>query len=249
MDAGWRSAAGASAATSAAAAASTVTVNLTADRPPSRVATRTAMMARAGQAVYFIAHATPRTSAARTVSVHRARPSSGRRLRASSASARQVSAITGGSVIPIVSGNAMTGHAQPERGISEGVAPSPSAARPERDPERRVQQQERPGDQPGPRLTRPAQRPRQPEERHDREVRVVGEPAAGGQRRERQVRGAVMQQQPPGPGHDRDIRGSGLPGHQPEGRRGQCPRQAAASASRPPHARPGARTVIAAARA
>ena len=127
IDAGWRSAVGASAATSAAAAASTITVNLTAERAPWRVATMTAMMASAGQAVYFIAHATPRTRAAITASLRRARLSSARPLLASSASARQVRAMTGGSVIPIVSGNAMTGQASQNAACPSAARRRPSA--------------------------------------------------------------------------------------------------------------------------
>ena len=112
---------------------------------------------------------------------------------------------------------------QPERGMPEGRTPAPALPGRERDQERRVQQQERPGDQPGPRLTGQAERARQAEERHDREVGVIGQPPAGRQRRDRQVRGAMMQQQHAGPGHDRDIRSDRLPGHEPEGRRGQRP--------------------------
>src|SRR5262249_40443150 len=138
---GWRSAAGASAATSPAAAASTPAANRAAGRAPSRAATMTATMASAGQAGYFIAHATPRASAASTVALSpvllgpvalspvslitgsgRGAGEPGRRARASSASDRQVSAITGGSVIPIASGNAITGQA------SQNAA-WPSAAR------------------------------------------------------------------------------------------------------------------------
>jgi hypothetical protein len=135
---------------------------------------------------------------------------------------------------------------QPERGIPQGVpvvastvvastvvastagpvTTGPALPRRQRDPERRVQQQERPGDQPGPRLARQAERAGQAEQRHDRQVGVISEPAAGGQRGGRQVGTAVVHEQGPGPGHHRDIRGSGLPGHEPEGRRGQRPRQA-----------------------
>ena len=98
--AGAVSAAGASAAASATAVPSVVTTNLTAARPPSRTATMTASTARAGQAVYFIAQATPRTTAGCQLSPRR---------RVRSARARQVRAITGGSVMPMASGKAMTG--------------------------------------------------------------------------------------------------------------------------------------------
>ena len=99
----------------------------------------TAMMASAGHAVYFIAHATPRASAASTVSESTlpetvAAPRPGRdepaRLaRASSASDRHVSAITGGSVMPIVNGNAMTGQASQNAAWPSAAAAAPPAAR------------------------------------------------------------------------------------------------------------------------
>ena len=122
----------------------------------------TAMIASAGQAVYFIAHATPSTSAAAAKSRPLPLPPAARPLRASSASARQVSAITGGSVMPIVSGNAMTGQASQNAAAPRAARRSPAAPRRQRHPERRVQQQERRGDQPGPRLTGSAERPGSP---------------------------------------------------------------------------------------
>ena len=68
---------------------------------PSRTATAAANTGTAGQAVAFIAHATPRATAARNS------PDG----RAISARVRSISAITGGSVIPTASGNAITGEA------------------------------------------------------------------------------------------------------------------------------------------
>ena len=64
--AGCASPAGASAAVSAIAVPSTVAVNLTAVRPPPVAMTMTTSTARAGQAVYFIAQTTPRTTAGRS---------------------------------------------------------------------------------------------------------------------------------------------------------------------------------------
>ncbi len=98
--AGWSIPAGASAAVNAIAVPSAVALNLAAARPPSLAMTMTTSTARAGQAVYFIAQTTPRT----TAGCQRPPPNL-----ISSASARQVSAITGGSVIPSASGNAITG--------------------------------------------------------------------------------------------------------------------------------------------
>src|SRR4051812_32819475 len=71
--------------------------------------TMTAVTASAGQAVYFIAQATPTMTAAsrRPRRAARASPLPGRR--ASSASARQVKAITGGAGMPLVRGDAMIG--------------------------------------------------------------------------------------------------------------------------------------------
>src|SRR5262249_57771305 len=96
------SGAGASATARATAVPSAMPPNLSAARAPSRAATMTIATARAGQAVYFMAQATPRT----TAGCHRLA-----RYRMSSARDRQVRAIIGGSVMPIASGNAMTGDA------------------------------------------------------------------------------------------------------------------------------------------
>ena len=68
---------------------------------PSRAASIAVKTGTAGQAVAFMAHATPRAAAARIS------PDG----RAISASVRNISAITGGSVIPTASGNAITGEA------------------------------------------------------------------------------------------------------------------------------------------
>src|SRR6516162_632912 len=100
MAAGPDNAPGASAAASAMAVPSVMAANLTAARPPSLAATMTVSTASAGQAVYFIAQATPRTAAGCQASPV---------IRMSSARARQVRAITGGSVMPIASGKAITG--------------------------------------------------------------------------------------------------------------------------------------------
>ena len=72
-----------------------------ADRAPPRAASAAANTGIAGQAVAFIAHATPRAMAARSS------PDG----RAISARVRNISAITGGSVMPTASGNAITGDA------------------------------------------------------------------------------------------------------------------------------------------
>lgn len=142
IEAGLRSAAGASATTSPAAIASTAAVNLAAARVPSRVATMTAMMASAGQAVYFIAHATARIRAAATVSRRclrscRTWPPAVRAPLASSASDRQIRAITGGSVFPMASARAMIGDASQNAAVSSApgavrAARSLRAARPVR---------------------------------------------------------------------------------------------------------------------
>jgi hypothetical protein len=98
--AGRRIPAGASAAVSPIAVPSAVAVNLAAARRPSVTTTMTTSTARAGQAVYFIAQTTPRATAG-------CQPLPPNLI--SSASARQVRAITGGSVMPSASGNAITG--------------------------------------------------------------------------------------------------------------------------------------------
>ena len=94
-------------------------MNLTAARPPSLAMTITMSTARAGQAVYFIAQTTPRTTAGRQLSPPNL---------ISRASARQVRAITGGSVMPSASGNASTGEADGERGEAERGDPDPADA-------------------------------------------------------------------------------------------------------------------------
>ena len=68
---------------------------------PCRTAIAAANTGTAGQAVAFIAHATPRATAAR----------SSPEGRAISASVRNSKAMTGGSVMPTASGNAITGEA------------------------------------------------------------------------------------------------------------------------------------------
>src|SRR4029077_2715933 len=68
---------------------------------PCRKATAAANTGTAGQAVAFIAHATPKATAARN------NPDG----RAISASVRNIKAMTGGSVMPTASGKAITGEA------------------------------------------------------------------------------------------------------------------------------------------
>jgi hypothetical protein len=68
---------------------------------PSRAASIAVKTGTAGHAVAFMAHATPRATAARTMLDGRA----------ISARVRNISAITGGSVMPTASGNAITGEA------------------------------------------------------------------------------------------------------------------------------------------
>src|ERR1035438_3420499 len=98
---GFRSAAGASTADRASVTTIVIPVKrqaaLAAWRPAS-IAAKTGM---AGQAVAFIAHATPSATAARPMPEGRA----------ISASVRNISAITGGTVMPTASGNAITGEA------------------------------------------------------------------------------------------------------------------------------------------
>ena len=72
-----------------------------ADLAPTRAASIAGNTGTAGQAVAFMAHATPSAPAARI------RPDG----RAISARVRNISAMTGGSVIPTASGNAITGEA------------------------------------------------------------------------------------------------------------------------------------------
>src|SRR5215470_9262085 len=74
-----------------------------AGRAPSRLASRAAVTGRAGQAITFIAHATPMATPAST----------GCERRAVSASARHISASTGGSVMPTASERARMGEATP----------------------------------------------------------------------------------------------------------------------------------------
>ena len=93
------------------------------DRAASRAASIAAKTGTAGQAVAFIAHATPRATAARN------NPDG----RAISASVRSISAMTGGSVIPTASGNAITGEAAKNTVDSSrraGTRRSAGAARP-----------------------------------------------------------------------------------------------------------------------
>ena len=92
-----------------------------ATRAPSRAASMAAITARAGQAVAFIAHATP---------MARPAASSSRGDRATHAKARQVSAIIGGSVMPTASGSTSTGEATANTALHAAArrqAPHPSA--------------------------------------------------------------------------------------------------------------------------
>ena len=95
------SAAGASATASRPATRIVTPTKRQAARAPSRAASIAANTGMAGQAVAFIAHATPRAMAARSS------PDG----RAISARVRNISAMTGGSVMPTASGNAITGEA------------------------------------------------------------------------------------------------------------------------------------------
>ena len=98
---GWARAAGAIAAARTAATPNVIPTNRQADLAASRAASIAAKTGIAGQAVAFIEHATPRATAARTS------PDG----RAISARVRNSSAMTGGSVMPTASGNAITGEA------------------------------------------------------------------------------------------------------------------------------------------
>jgi hypothetical protein len=98
---GSASAAGAIAADRPTATSTVSPAKRQADRRASRVASITLMTGTAGHAVAFIAHAIPRAIAA-------LKTPEGRAI---SARVRNISAITGGSVIPIASGNAITGEA------------------------------------------------------------------------------------------------------------------------------------------
>ena len=98
---GSSSAAGASATASRPATRITTPMKRQTAWAPCRTATAAANTGTAGQAVAFIAHATPRATAARNS------PDG----RAISARVRNISAMTGGSVIPTASGNAITGEA------------------------------------------------------------------------------------------------------------------------------------------
>jgi hypothetical protein len=97
------------------AAARVVAANRAAVRAPSRKAIMAVSTTGAGHAVYFIAQATARVSAAAQAvgASHEPRPAgaAARAGRMSRARARQVKASTGGSVMPWASGNAMTGDA------------------------------------------------------------------------------------------------------------------------------------------
>src|SRR3981081_340449 len=109
--------AGASAAARVRVVAVAMAANRAAARAPSRAATIAVSTASAGQAVYFIAQATPRTTAASpTARARAARPirearavGAGHAGRVSRARARQVRARTGGSVLPRAIGNSITG--------------------------------------------------------------------------------------------------------------------------------------------
>src|SRR5258708_6864902 len=113
--------AGASAAARPRVVATAMAANRAAARAPPRAAIMAASTASAGQAVYFIAQATPRTTAAsragRASAAARVRAAAARVLaagragRVSRARARQVRASTGGSVMPRAIGNAITGEA------------------------------------------------------------------------------------------------------------------------------------------
>ena len=85
-----------------------IPANRQADLTPSRVASMALTTGTAGHAVAFIAHATPSATAALNT------PDG----LAISARVRNISAITGGSVIPIASGNAITGEAATNRADS-----------------------------------------------------------------------------------------------------------------------------------
>src|SRR5258707_11016939 len=100
MASGVASAFGAAASASRTAAPTAAPVNLAAARSDSLDQTSTASTGTTAHAVDFIAQATASTSAARR-----------NWRRAASASARQVSAMMGGSVTPTVSGNATSGEA------------------------------------------------------------------------------------------------------------------------------------------
>ncbi len=102
----WKNAAGLARAGAVAAARATAvtadtTANQIASRMPSREASMAASTGSTGQAVAFIAHATPMTRPAVT----------GRDGRMSRASARQSNPSTGGSVMPTASGSAHSGEA------------------------------------------------------------------------------------------------------------------------------------------
>src|SRR5579863_5249131 len=98
---GLLSADGASARDKPTASAATTATNRQADRAVSRALTSAVNTATAGQAVAFMAHATPSATAARNT------PDG----RAMSARVRNIRARIGGSVIPTASGNAITGEA------------------------------------------------------------------------------------------------------------------------------------------
>ena len=98
---GLASAAGASATDRTMATTPVTPTKRQADRAASRAASIAPRTGTAGQAVAFMAHATPRATAARYTL-------DGRAIRAR---VRNISAITGGSVMPTASGNAITGEA------------------------------------------------------------------------------------------------------------------------------------------
>ena len=241
IEAGWRSAAGASATTSAAAAASTMAVNLTADRAPSARGDHDGddRQRRPGRVLHRARDPEDERRQARCHGAGRGPLERVRQHRASSASARQVSAITGGSVIPIVSGNAMTGHdsqnaACPRASRRRPPARGASVTRNVAYSSRNVA-----GDQPGPRLARHAERPRQAEERHDRQVRVVGQPAAGGQRRDGRYGVPWCSSSTPDLATTATSGGVGSLVMSQRVGAASAPARLAATASRAPHARPG----------
>jgi len=114
-----------------------------------------------------------------------------------------------------------------EDGGQGGVVPARVAAPVRRrDRERRPDQRDGYGGEPQPGIGEQAgraQRPRQAEHRHDRQVRVVGQP--GVQLSLRQVRGAVLQQQHRRPRDDLHLRRGRHPGDEPGHGRGQRPGQ------------------------
>ena len=119
----------------------------------SRAASIAANTGTAGHAVAFIAHATPRATAARNS------PDG----RAISARVRNIRAITGGSVIPTASGNAITGEAAMKTVDSSDVVPARVAVPVRRrDGERRPDQRDGHRREPQPRVAEQAGRAQRP---------------------------------------------------------------------------------------